>query len=280
VSISLLGKHFPVVSALCFDLDVLNYSNYRRNAMKVAGKVALVTGGNSGIGLATAKLLSQEGAKVVISGRDRTTLDEAALVIGGNVLALQADVADMNQIDQLYYAIADRFGKIDILFANAGVAKFVPLEATTEAIYDQLFNINVKGVYFTVQKAVSHLSDNATIVLNTSFLSEVGLPSTSALSASKAAVRSLSRTFSAELVSRGIRVNAVSPGATATPIYGKLDLPQEAVDALAENIVGQVPMKRFGTPEDIAKAVLFLCSSDSDYMLGAEITVDGGISQL
>jgi NAD(P)-dependent dehydrogenase (short-subunit alcohol dehydrogenase family) len=248
--------------------------------MKVAGKVALVTGGNSGIGLATAKLLSQEGAKVVISGRDRTTLDEAALVIGGNVLALQADVADMNQIDQLYYAIADRFGKIDILFANAGVAKFVPLEATTEAIYDQLFNINVKGVYFTVQKAVSHLSDNATIVLNTSFLSEVGLPSTSALSASKAAVRSLSRTFSAELVSRGIRVNAVSPGATATPIYGKLDLPQEAVDALAENIVGQVPMKRFGTPEDIAKAVLFLCSSDSDYMLGAEITVDGGISQL
>lgn len=248
--------------------------------MKLAGKVALVTGGSSGIGLATAKLFRQEGAKVVISGRDRNTLDEAALAIGGDVLALQADVVDLKQIDQLYYAIAKEFGKVDVLFANAGVAKFAALEATSETVYDQLFNINVKGLYFTVQKAASYLNDNAAIVLNTSFLGEIGLPGTSVLSASKAAVRSLVRTFSAELVSRGIRVNAVSPGAIATPIYSKLDIPQEAVEALAENLVGQVPMKRFGTPEEIAKAVLFLSTSDSTYVLGTEIAVDGGISQL
>jgi NAD(P)-dependent dehydrogenase (short-subunit alcohol dehydrogenase family) len=248
--------------------------------MKLAGKVALVTGGSSGIGLATAKLFSQEGAKVVISGRDRNTLDEAASAIDGDVLALQADVEDLSQIDQLYFAISKEFGKIDVLFANAGIAKFAPLEATTEAVYDQLFNINVKGLYFTIQRAVSHLNDNAAIVLNTSFLSEMGLPNTSVLSASKAAVRSLARTFSAELVSRGIRVNAVSPGAITTPIYGKLNMSQEAVEALAENIIGQVPMKRFGTSEEIAKAVLFLSTADSNYVLGTEIVVDGGISQL
>lgn len=248
--------------------------------MKLAGKVALVTGGSSGIGLATAKLFSQEGAKVVISGRDRNTLDEAALAIGGDVLALQADVGDLSQIEQLYLAIAKEFGKIDVLFANAGVAKFAPLEATTEAVYDQLFNINVKGLYFTVQKAISHLNDNAAIVLNSSFLGEMGLPGTTVLSASKAVVRALARTFSAELAGRGIRVNAVSPGAIATPIYGKLDMSQEAVEALAENIVGKVPMKRFGTSEEIAKAVLFLSSADSTYVLGTEIAIDGGISQL
>jgi NAD(P)-dependent dehydrogenase (short-subunit alcohol dehydrogenase family) len=248
--------------------------------MKLAGKVALVTGGNSGIGLATAKLFCQEGARVVIAGRDRTTLDEAVLVIGGDVLALQADVADLHQIEQLYQTIAEKIGKIDVLFANAGIARFAPLAATTETMYDQLFNINVKGSYFTVQKAVAHLNDNAAIVLTTSFLDEVGFPGTSALSASKAAIRSMARTFSADLVSRGIRVNAVSPGAIATPIYGKLDLPQAAVDALAETIVGQIPMQHFGTAEDIANAVLFLSTSDSAYILGVEIAVDGGLSQL
>ena len=248
--------------------------------MKLAGKVALVTGGSSGIGLTTAKLFRQEGAEVVISGRDRHALDEAVLAIGGNVLALQADVVDLEQLDHLYATITKELGKIDILFANAGVAKFATLEATTETVFDELFNINVKGLYFTVQKAAPHLNDNAAIVLNTSFLGEVGLPGTSALSASKAAVRSLVRTFSAELINRGIRVNAVSPGAIETPIYSKLDMPQEAVEALAKNIVGRVPMKRFGTSEEIAKAVLFLSSSDSTYVLGTEIAVDGGISQL
>ena len=247
---------------------------------KLTGKVALVTGGNSGIGLATAKLFSQEGARVIISGRDRATLDEAALAIGGDVLALQADVAKLSQIDQLYSTIANQVGKIDVLFANAGIAKFAPLEATTEALYDEVFDINLKGLYFTLQKGVHYLNDNAAIILNTSFLGEVGFPGTSVYAASKAAVRSLAKTLSAELVSRGIRINAVSPGATATPIYSKLGMPQEAVDAMAQNIVEQVPMKRFGTPEEVAKAVLFLRSSDSAYILGSEIAVDGGITQL
>ncbi len=252
----------------------------RGNVMKLAGKVALVTGGNSGIGLATAKLLSQEGAKIVIAGRDRTTLDEAASAIGGNVLALQADIASLEQIERLYRAIAQKLGKIDILFANAGIGRFTSLEDTTEAIYDEVFNINLKGLYFTVQKALAYLNDNAAIVLNTSFLGELGCPGTSVVSASKAAVRSLAKTFAAELIGRGIRVNAVSPGAIATPFHSRTGLSEDAVAATAQKFIAQIPMQRFGTPEEIARAVLFLSTADSAYILGAEIAVDGGISQL
>jgi NAD(P)-dependent dehydrogenase (short-subunit alcohol dehydrogenase family) len=248
--------------------------------MKLAGKVALVTGGNSGIGLATAKLFSQEGARVVIAGRDRSTLDEAISTIGSDVLALQVDVANLEQIDRLYKEIAERFGKIDILFANAGIGRFTALAETTEAIYDEVLGINLKGLYFTVQKAVTHLNDNAAIVLNTSFLGELGRSGTSILSASKAAVRSLARTFSADLVARGIRVNAVSPGAIATPFHGRTGLSETAVAANAQKFMTQIPMQRFGTPEEIAQVVLFLSSSDSAYILGAEIAVDGGITQL
>ncbi len=248
--------------------------------MKLAGKVALVTGGNSGIGLATAKLFSQEGAKVVIAGRDRITLDESAAAMGGDILALQTDVTNLEEISQLYQAIAERFGKIDVLFANAGIGRFTSLEERTEAIYDEVFAINLKGLYFTVQKALNHLNDNAAIVLNTSFIGRLGLPGTSIVSASKAAVRSLARTFSAELVGRGIRVNAVSPGAITTPFHSRTGLSEEVVVANAQKFITQIPMKRFGTPEEIAKAVLFLSTPDSAYILGAEIAVDGGISQL
>lgn len=239
-----------------------------------------MTGGNSGIGLATAKLFSQEGAKIVITGRDRMTLDQAASGIGGDVLALQADVAKLEEIDQLYQAIAQRFGKLDVLFANAGIGRFTTIEETTEAIYDEVFSINLKGLYFTIQKAIAHLNDNAAIILNTSFIGQLGRPGTSVVSASKAAVRSLSRTFSAELIDRGIRVNAVSPGAIATPFHSRTGLPEAAVAANAQKFIAQIPMKRFGTPEEIAQAVLFLSTSDSAYILGAEIAVDGGISQL
>lgn len=251
-----------------------------KTAMKLAGKVALVTGGNSGIGLATAQLFSQEGAKVVITGRDQTTLDQAVSTINGDVLALQADVADLDRIDQFYQEIAAKIGKIDILFANAGIGRFTSLEATTEATYDEVFSINLKGVYFTVQKALAYLNDNAAIVLNTSFIGMLGRPNTSLVSASKAAVRSLTRTFAAELIERGIRVNAVSPGAIATPFHSRTGLSQEAVEANAQKFITQIPMKRFGTPEEIAETVLFLSTSDSAYILGAEIAVDGGISQL
>ncbi|MBW4470557.1 MAG: glucose 1-dehydrogenase [Stenomitos rutilans HA7619-LM2] len=248
--------------------------------MKLGGKVALVTGGNSGIGLATAKLFSQEGAKVVIAGRDQTALREAVSAIDGDVLALQADVARLEQIDQFYQAISEKFGRIDILFANAGIGRFTSLEDTTEAIYDEVFSINLKGLYFTVQKALNYLNDDAVIVLNTSFIGMLGRPNTSVLSASKAAVRSLTRTFAAELIERGIRVNAVSPGAIATPFHRRTGLSQEAVEANAQKFIAQIPMKRFGTPEEIAETVLFLSTSDSAYILGAEIAVDGGISQL
>jgi NAD(P)-dependent dehydrogenase (short-subunit alcohol dehydrogenase family) len=248
--------------------------------MKLAGKVALVTGGNSGIGFATAKLFSQEGAKVVIVGRDCNTLNEAASAIGDNALALQADVSKLEEINQLYQMISETFGKIDVLFANAGIGRFTSLEAMTESIYDEVFSINLKGLYFTVQKALVYLNDNAAIVLNTSFVGSLGLPSTSVVSASKAAVRSLARTFSAELIDRGIRVNTVSPGAIATPFHSRTGLSQESVEANAQKFVAQIPMKRFGTPEEIAKAVLFLSTSDSSYILGTEIAVDGGISQL
>jgi NAD(P)-dependent dehydrogenase (short-subunit alcohol dehydrogenase family) len=254
--------------------------NMRGNVMKLTGKVALVTGGNSGIGLATAKLFSQEGAKVVIAGRDRMTLDKAASEIGSDVLSLQTDVANLEQIDRLYQSTAEKFGKIDVLFANAGMGRFTSLQDTTEAIYDEVFSINLKGLYFTVQKALPYLNDDAAIVLNTSFIATLGRPGTSVVSASKAAVRSLARTFSAELIDRGIRVNTVSPGAIATPFHSRTGLSQEAVEANAQKFITQIPMKRFGTPEEIAKAVLFLSTPDSSYILGAEIAVDGGISQL
>jgi NAD(P)-dependent dehydrogenase (short-subunit alcohol dehydrogenase family) len=248
--------------------------------MKLAGKVALVTGGNSGIGLATAKLFSQEGANVIISGRDRVKLNEAALEIAGDVLTITADVADLEQIDRMYDEIAEKFGKIDIIFANAGIGRFTLLEDTTEALYDEVFNINLKGLYFTVQKSLTHLNNNAAIVLNTSFISSLGRPGTSVVSASKAAVRSLARTFAAELIDRGIRVNAVSPGAIATPFHSRTGLSPEAVAASAQKFITQIPMQRFGTAEEIANTVLFLSSSDSAYILGAEIAVDGGITQL
>ena len=189
---------------------------------KLEGKIAVVTGGNSGIGLATAKLFRQEGAKVAISGRDQDTLGSAKKEIGGDTLA-----------------------------------------------------INVKGVFLTIQKALPHLNDGASIVLNTTFLNEAGTPGTSVYSASKAAVRSLARTAAAELVGRGIRVNAVSPGPIVTPIYGRLGLPKEAVDAMASSILATVPMKRFGQPEEIAKTVLFLASPDASYITGVEVNVDG-----
>jgi NAD(P)-dependent dehydrogenase (short-subunit alcohol dehydrogenase family) len=243
--------------------------------MKLAGKVALVTGGNSGIGLATAKLFSQEGANVIISGRDRVKLNDA-----GDVLTITADVADLEQIDRMYDEIAEKFGKIDIIFANAGIGRFTLLEDTTEALYDEVFNINLKGLYFTVQKSLTHLNNNAAIVLNTSFISSLGRPGTSVVSASKAAVRSLARTFAAELIDRGIRVNAVSPGAIATPFHSRTGLSPEAVAASAQKFITQIPMQRFGTAEEIANTVLFLSSSDSAYILGAEIAVDGGITQL
>src|SRR2546425_1401665 len=247
---------------------------------KLEGKVAVVTGGNSGIGLATAKEFKQQGARVVITGRDQKTLDDAKQELGDGILAVRSDTSRLTDIDKLFAVVKETFGKIDVLFVNAGVGKFVALESVTEEFFDSIMDTNFKGAYFTIQKALPLLNDNASIVLNASINAHIGLPNSSVYAASKAALITLARTLSAELVDRGIRVNVVSPGPVVTPIFGKLGLEADALDATLKGIQAQVPMKRFGRPEEIAKTVLFLSSDDSSFLLGTEIVADGGMSQL
>ena len=247
---------------------------------KLEGKVAVVTGGNSGIGLATAKEFKEQGARVVITGRDQQTLEDAKRVLGDGVEAVRSDTSNLTDIDRLFAVVKEKFGKIDVLFVNAGVGKFVPLESVTEDLFDSIMDINFKGAYFTIQKALPLLSDNASIVLNASINAYIGMPNSSVYAASKAALITLARTLSAELVDRGIRVNVVSPGPVMTPIFGKLGMDQDSLDETLRNVKTLVPMKRFGRPEEIAKTVLFLASDDSSFLLGTEIVADGGMSQL
>lgn len=247
---------------------------------RLEGKVAVVTGGNSGIGLATAKRLQQEGARVAISGRSTNTLDEAVKMIGNGVVAVRADVANLADLDNLYAVVSEKLGRIDVLFVNAGVAKFALLAETSENTYDEQFDINIKGAYFTIKKALPLLNDGASIILNTSVADSTGTAGTSAYAASKAALRSLARTAAAELAGRGIRVNTVAPGPIVTPIFGRTGLPQGAVDEFKKEIVAKVPMKRFGQPEEVAGAVAFLASQDASYITGVEINVDGGLGQI
>jgi NAD(P)-dependent dehydrogenase (short-subunit alcohol dehydrogenase family) len=247
---------------------------------KLEGKVAVITGGNSGIGLATAREFKEQGAQVVITGRDQQTLDEAKREIGGDVLAVRSDTSSLTEIDKLFAAVKEKFGNIDVLFVNAGIGKFVPVEDVTEELFDSIMDINFKGAYFTIQKALPFLNDNASIVLNTSIVAHIGMPNSSVYAASKAALITLARTLSAELVGRGIRVNAISPGPIATPILNRLGLPPEALEETRNSLKDQIPMKRFGQPEEIAKTALFLASSDSSFLLGTEIVADGGMSQL
>jgi NAD(P)-dependent dehydrogenase (short-subunit alcohol dehydrogenase family) len=252
----------------------------RFNVKRLEGKVAVVTGGNSGIGLATAKRLQEEGARVAISGRNKETLEEAVRTIGNGVVAVQADVAKLADVDKLYAEVSQKLGKIDVLFVNAGVAKFAPLSETSEDVYDQQFDINIKGAYFTIQKALPLLNDGASIILTTSVADIKGNEGTSAYSATKAALRSLARTAAAELVGRGIRVNAVAPGPIVTPIFEKTGLPKESLDEFAKQVLAKVPMKRFGQPEEVASAVAFLASQDASYITGVELNVDGGAGQV
>src|ERR1700680_32469 len=257
------------------------YGKHRENDMKrLEGKVAVVTGGNSGIGLATAKRLQEEGARVAISGRSKKTLDEAVKTIGNGVVAIRSDVAKLTDIDKLYAQVSQKLGKIDVLFVNAGVAKFAPLAETSESVFDEQYDINIKGAYFTIQKALPFLNDGASIILNTSVVDGNGTVGMSAYSGTKAALRSLARTAAAELVGRGIRVNTVAPGPIVTPIFGRTGLSKEAVDEFAKQVVERVPMKRFGQPEEVAATVAFLASQDASYITGVEINVDGGLGQI
>lgn len=245
---------------------------------KFSGKIAVVTGGNSGIGLATAKLLAEEGAKVVITGRRKAELDAAVAQIGANAFGVQGDVAKLADLDRLYAGVKEKFGRIDILFANAGVALPAPLDGVSEEQFDLHFDINVKGLLFTVQKALPLLSKGGAIVLNSSVVNTKGMAGFSVYSATKAAVRSFARTWTTELKDRKIRVNVVSPGPIETPIFDKMGLSEQQFQEFGANIAAQVPLGRFGQADEIAKAVLFLASNDSSYVAGVDLYVDGGMA--
>jgi NAD(P)-dependent dehydrogenase (short-subunit alcohol dehydrogenase family) len=244
--------------------------------MRLQNKTALITGGNSGIGLATAKLFVAEGAKVAITGRNQATLDAALAELGPNAIALQADATDIPATEKAVAAAAQAFGKIDILFANAGISGATPVGGTTLEAFEAVLKTNITGVFFTVQAAAPHLSDGAAVILNGSVMSQMGAPGSSAYAASKAGVRGMARVMATELASRGIRVNTVSPGATRTPIWDK-SAPTDAAKAqLEKRLSGLIPLGRLGEADEIAKVVLFLASDDASNVTGAEFFVDGG----
>ncbi len=239
------------------------------------GKVALVTGGNSGIGLATVKEFHAQGAKVVLSGRNRETLGTVARELGENVLTVLADVSKLSDIDQLMAQAHAAFGNLDILFVNAGILRKGSLEEVTEEDFDAVINTNLKGAFFTIQKALPILNENASIIVNGSVNAHIAIPGSSVYSASKAATNSLTRTLSSELIERGIRVNTITIGPTETSILD--GLPSEAYAAFAQRIAQRSPVKRLGRPEEIAKVALFLASSDSSFVVGSEIYAEGGL---
>ncbi|WP_282132575.1 SDR family oxidoreductase [Cellulophaga baltica] len=247
---------------------------------KLEGKTAVITGGTSGIGLATAQEFITQGANVVIFGRGQEALDEAVTQLGDHSYAVQGDVTNQLDLDRLYSETANKFGGIDVLFINVGKGKLAPVADTDEAFFDDMMNVNFKGSYFTLQKAIKNLNPKASVIITTSWLNEIGFGGSSLLSASKAALRSLVRVASAELAEQGIRVNAVSPGPIGTPFWGKIGLPEKVLSAAADAITAQTALKRFGNPEEVAKAVLFLASDDSSYIVGEEIPVHGGINAI
>jgi NAD(P)-dependent dehydrogenase (short-subunit alcohol dehydrogenase family) len=246
---------------------------------KHEGKIAVVTGGNSGIGLATAQRLVGEGAYVFITGRRQPELDTAVKLIGKNVTAVQGDVSNLADLDRLYATVKQQKGRIDILFANAGLGEFAPLGSITEAHYDKTFNANVKGLLFTVQKALPLLVDGASVILNASIVSIKGIAAFSVYSATKAAIRSFARTWTVDLKDRKIRVNVVSPGPIETPAIDRL-AQTAGGDQLKAGLISGVPMGRMGTSDEIAKAVSFLASDDASFITGIELFVDGGMAQI
>ncbi len=248
---------------------------------KLAGKVAVITGGNSGIGLATAQLFKENGAIVITNARNEQRLAETKEQFP-NLFAdiIQADVSKAEEISAFFKAIGDKYQKIDALFLNAGLGVPAPLDQVTEEQFDYEFDVNVKGVFFSVQKALPYLKEGASVILNTSIVNQKGMPGFSVYSATKAAVRSFARTLSAELVGRGIRVNAVSPGPIETPFFSKTGMSEEQINEVAQGILQGIPLGRFGKAKEVANYVLFLASDDSSFMVGTEVEVDGGMATL
>lgn len=247
---------------------------------KLKNKVAFITGGNSGIGLATAKLFVAEGAKVVITGRRQDALDTAVKEIGGDITGILADAKDIAAGQKAIEQTVAAHGNIDILFLNAGIAAFLPFSEITEEHFDETFDINVKGPFFTIKAAIPHLNEGAVIIGNTSIVNQKGFPGAGVYSATKAALRSVSRVLTSELSAKNIRSVSVAPGPIETPIYGKMGMSEEQLDEMGAGFAQQVPLGRFGSADEVAKSVLFLASDDASFISGVELEVDGGLSQV
>jgi NAD(P)-dependent dehydrogenase (short-subunit alcohol dehydrogenase family) len=246
---------------------------------KLDNKIAVITGGTTGIGLATAQLFIEEGAKVIVTGRNPETLDQAKKILGSSADVIAADTSDLKAVEQLFKTIAERYKKIDALFVNAGIAKFAPLAQSSPEFFDEQFSVNVRGAYFTVQHAIPLIADGGAILFTASMVTSIAEPMSSVYSATKAALRSFGRSLAGELAPR-IRVNTVSPGPIETPIFGKLGLPSDVIQAFAADMLQRNPLKRFGQGHDVAKAALFLLSDQSSYTTGIELFVDGGMASL
>jgi NAD(P)-dependent dehydrogenase (short-subunit alcohol dehydrogenase family) len=247
---------------------------------KLNSKVAVITGGSAGIGFATAKLFAAEGAKVVITGRNKINLDKAVVEIGNGVIGVQGDTSNLKDIDRLYATVKEKAGNIDILIANAAVYVLSPLAEFTEEMFDKQSDINFKGTFFTVQKSLPYLNDGAAIVLLSSVVNEKGIPNHSSYAATKAAIRSLGRSFAAELIGRKIRVNVLTPGPIDTNVFDQVTSSREEAEAFKASMGEFTPIKRVGTPKEVAAAALYLSSEDSAFMIGAELLLDGGLRSL
>ena len=247
---------------------------------KFEGKTVVITGGNSGIGAQTARQFIAEGAQVIVTGRDESTLKSIREELGQHLHTLKVDVRQLNQLDQLAATVGERFGKVDILFANAGLGEMRSVEQTSIEIYDRIMDVNVKGVFYTVQKLLPFFNDGASIILNSSIVNNKGMENFSVYNASKAAVRSFARSFTSDLKQRKIRVNSISPGPIETPFFSKTDLKPEQLEQMVPAIAAQVPMGRFGKSEEIASTVLWLASSESSFVTGIDLPVDGGMGQV
>jgi NAD(P)-dependent dehydrogenase (short-subunit alcohol dehydrogenase family) len=247
---------------------------------KLTGKTALITGGTTGIGLESARLFAEEGARVFVTGQSADSVANAKKALGSTAEVIRSDSGDSSQLQQLFAHIQKQAGALDVLFLNAGIAKFAPIPALSEEDFDETFRVNVKGPWLAIKHATPILRKGASVILNTSVNNQIGMPGSSVYAASKAALRSMARTVSGELITQGIRVNAISPGPVETPIFGKLGLSAEQAQNMAASITSKIPLGRFGQPREIANAALFLASSDSSFIVGVELVADGGMTQL